>query len=59
MSVKPITVTREVLECTCERCGNVWISESLKVPVRCAKCRDPNWNKPRVRSKRGSKQIVK
>lgn len=41
MGIKPIKVNR----CTCERCGHVWISEI--VPVRCAKCRSPLWNKPK------------
>lgn len=53
MAIKPVTVN----QCTCERCGYVWISEII--PVRCAKCRDPAWSQPRIRSKRGSKSNIK
>jgi len=36
-----ITVHR----CTCERCGYVWNAD--KLPLRCAKCKSPYWDKPR------------
>jgi len=55
MSVK--TITAECLECTCERCGHVWIATprqnasgkwvNLK-PVACAKCKSAYWDRPRL-----------
>lgn len=35
-------------ECTCERCGAVWLS-IVADPKRCASCRTPYWNVPRTR----------
>jgi DNA-directed RNA polymerase subunit RPC12/RpoP len=40
----------------CERCGAVWIPKSSKktsLPVACAKCGSPYWNRPRTNKKRG------
>jgi len=34
----------------CERCGHVWISEKYtpeNLPIACAKCKSPYWNRPR------------
>jgi len=45
-----------VEECTCERCGHVWLAQLVKnekgrwaavKPVACAKCKNPYWNRPR------------
>jgi tRNA(Ile2) C34 agmatinyltransferase TiaS len=30
-------------ECTCERCGAVWLSR-VDDPIRCAKCKTQYWN---------------
>jgi len=38
------------IECTCERCGKVWIAKQQNiVPKTCAnvKCRSKYWNKKR------------
>lgn len=34
---------------TCERCGYTWIGRSVEsdLPTTCAKCRSPNWDRPR------------
>ncbi len=45
MGIKKVTV----LECTCERCGHVWVAEN-KPPQACSKCRSTLWDKPRVRN---------
>lgn len=46
----------EVMECTCLRCGHVWITP--KPPKYCPKCNSPYWNIPRGQ-KRGPKKGVK
>ena len=40
MAIKLIETT----QCTCNACGHAWI------PVRCANCKSPAWNKDGVRS---------
>jgi predicted Zn-ribbon and HTH transcriptional regulator len=36
----------EVIQCTCARCGHVWIAKQPH-PTCCAKCKSAYWNKPR------------
>lgn len=40
----------QVLECTCTRCAYTWIARG-EVPVRCAGCGSPYWNKKRMERK--------
>jgi primosomal protein N' len=28
----------------CDVCGHRWLSETVKVPTRCAKCKSSKWN---------------
>jgi hypothetical protein len=58
------TVKIDALECTCERCGNVWIPRPVQdgnkwttpTPIACAACKSPYWNRPRKeKSARGQK----
>lgn len=35
--------------CECIRCGHVWRSDGTTPPERCARCKSPLWNTPRVR----------
>ena len=38
--------TVPVWQLTCNRCGHVWISRLInELPLTCAKCRHPGWNK--------------
>lgn len=57
-------IKHAVLECTCGRCGKVWIakihrSDAGKLanlfPVACPRCKNLYWNRPRVRAKRKPK----
>lgn len=41
MAVKKITM----LECTCEKCGKVWISRTSEPPAVCPGCKNPRWQK--------------
>ena len=50
-----------VLECTCGRCGHVWIAKVIRTdtgkvenlfPVACPRCKSLYWNRPRVRASR-------
>jgi hypothetical protein len=57
MAVK--TIKLNVLECTCERCGNVWVTKPTLekgkwvciMPVACAQCKSAYWNRPRKEAK--------
>jgi hypothetical protein len=48
------TVKIEANECTCERCKAVWMPKPVKdgnkwitpVPIACASCKSPYWNRP-------------
>jgi len=40
----------------CIRCGHVWTAE-VESPVRCPRCTSPYWNKPRVRTRRGTSRV--
>jgi predicted nucleic acid-binding Zn ribbon protein len=36
----------------CEKCGHIWISRMYTKddpPVTCAKCKNPYWNRPKVK----------
>jgi tRNA(Ile2) C34 agmatinyltransferase TiaS len=33
-------------QCVCQRCGHAWKTIRAELPVRCAKCRRPNWTRP-------------
>jgi predicted Zn-ribbon and HTH transcriptional regulator len=41
-------VTLAVPQLSCERCGHKWYPRKAVYPKRCARCRTPYWNKPRV-----------
>jgi Zn-finger nucleic acid-binding protein len=55
MALRRVTIDAE--ECTCERCGHVWVPKPeldkqaeqwfTAMPVHCSKCKAPNWNVPR------------
>lgn len=34
------------LICDCLRCGHAWVKRIEGRPVRCPKCKQPNWDKP-------------
>jgi predicted Zn-ribbon and HTH transcriptional regulator len=34
----------------CLRCGHTWHPYREKMPLRCARCRTPYWNKPKRKS---------
>lgn len=39
----------------CGRCDHLWIPEERKrKPKRCAKCKSPYWDRPRVRAPRNA-----
>jgi hypothetical protein len=44
--------------CQCERCNYQWASTSENPPRSCSRCKDPRWNKPRVRISRGRKYAL-
>lgn len=53
MAMREIQVT--VKECTCERCGAMWIARLTQdekgnwvseTPISCTKCKIPRWNRP-------------
>jgi DNA-directed RNA polymerase subunit M/transcription elongation factor TFIIS len=55
MPIKRVQI--EVDECTCERCGNVWLAElrqdargnwAASTPLVCSKCKSAYWNRPRL-----------
>lgn len=39
-------VTRKVWKC--DRCGHEWLSRDGENPLRCAKCKSPYWNRPKI-----------
>ncbi len=45
MSAKKIETIK--YECTCERCGNVWLTRGNQLPKVCPRCKQTAWNKPR------------
>jgi predicted Zn-ribbon and HTH transcriptional regulator len=55
MSIRRVTRTEEVNECTCNRCGAVF--DSKIVPVRCRSCRSPDWNAPRIYKKKPKSNV--
>ncbi len=48
-------------ECTCERCGHVWLPRSEETPITCSnpRCRSPYWNIPRKRQFKDVKELKK
>ena len=38
-------ITRKVWKC--DRCDHEWLSRDNDMPLRCAKCKSPYWNRPR------------
>lgn len=36
----------------CLRCGYEWIPRKNETPVRCAKCKNPYWNRPKKEVKK-------
>ncbi len=42
--MKSLTIT----QLFCLRCGHKWFPKSQKLPVHCASCNSPNWNKPKI-----------
>jgi len=53
MAVRVVKI--DANECTCERCGAVWIAKPVKegskwvtpMPIGCSTCKSPYWNRPR------------
>jgi hypothetical protein len=43
--------------CECLRCSHAWIKRIEGRPVRCPKCKQPNWDLPRRKVGRPSKDI--
>ena len=46
------TITKELKQCTCYRCGGKWIPREeedggQRIPLCCAKCKSPYWDTPR------------
>jgi len=37
-------IPRELI-CDCVRCGHAWVKRVAGRPVRCPKCKQPNWDK--------------
>lgn len=46
----PAAVATEVTTwaCTCAKCGHAWQSIGPERPKRCAGCKAPNWDRPRL-----------
>jgi len=39
---------------TCKRCRHTWIPRKAELPIRCAKCKSPYWNKDRINESKGT-----
>jgi hypothetical protein len=37
-------MVKDVWDCICDRCSNVWVSRSSDVPKICPKCKSPKWD---------------
>jgi len=57
-------IDHQVLEATCDRCGNVWLAGILRQengklrnldPLSCPRCKSRYWNRPRVRKPKRKK----
>ena len=35
----------------CERCFHVWKARNTSIPIVCAKCKSPYWNKPKQKKR--------
>lgn len=40
----------EIPKLKCTRCGHEWIPRGNKLPTICPKCKNPYWNRQRVRN---------
>ncbi len=57
------TVKIEATECTCERCGTVWIPKPVRqgnkwitpLPVACTNCKQSYWNRPKKDQPKGKR----
>lgn len=38
-----------ILKLECKRCGYVWFPRTERLPVHCAGCNSPYWNKDKVK----------
>jgi len=47
MSARPKGVYRR--QWKCRRCGHVWIARKQECPVRCAGCKQINWDRKPIR----------
>jgi hypothetical protein len=51
MSIRNLKI--DAVECTCERCGAVWMPKPIRegktwatpLPIACTSCKSPYWNK--------------
>jgi len=39
-----IKITTEIWDCTCERCGWVWLSRRSALPKVCMRCKSTGWH---------------
>lgn len=42
LMVSMVIVTRKV--CKCNLCSHEWLARGSKLPICCAKCKNPRWN---------------
>lgn len=58
MTIRRVTRTVTVIECTCARCGHVWTPRKKGPPTRCPGCtarnwlRAPKWKRPDLRRRK-------
>ncbi len=45
---------RTITLCVCERCGHEWWP-IVENPKRCASCRTPLWNQPKLQTKKAKR----
>jgi len=51
-------IKKQVNVLKCERCGYEWIPNNKKeLPVKCAKCNSPYWNKKSKKCKESAGEI--
>lgn len=50
-------VVRKVWKC--DRCHHEWLSRDGENPLRCAKCKSPYWNRPKLDSQKIKSQNIK
>lgn len=39
----------EIPKLKCKRCGHEWIQRTDELPTICPKCKNPYWNKERIK----------